>query len=133
MKRIKLIKTAITNSQVPEDFELDYKKEFSRIVEVVPEGCTVSQMATAIKVAGKIASTPAGEDLILEDAETEYLANKLKSAKFAFVAPELVAMVEAVEKAEDVKTPHLKSADHNHDCFEFAGNEVVPVAEKASA
>lgn len=109
MKKIKLIKTAITNSQVPDDFELDYKKEYSRIVEVVPEGCTVSQMAMAIKVASKLASTPPGEDLILEDAEAEFLANKLKAAKFAFVAPELVTMVEAVEKAEDYTAPHLKS------------------------
>lgn len=109
MKKIKLIKTGITNSQVPEDFELDYKKEFSRIIEIVPEGCTVSQMTTAIKVAGKLANTPAGEDLILEDAEAEFLANKLKSAKFAFIAPELVTMVEAVEKAEECLAPHLKS------------------------
>lgn len=109
MKKIKLIKTKITNSQVPDDFELDYKKEFCRIVEVVPEGCTVSQMANAIKVAEKLASTPAGENLILEDAEAEFLANKLKTAKFAFVAPELVTMVEAVEKAEDYTAPHLKS------------------------
>lgn len=109
MKKIKLIKTKITNSQVPDDFELDYKKEFCRIVEVVPEGCTVSQMAMAIKVAGKLSSTPAGENLILEDAEAEFLSNKLKSAKFAFVAPELVTMVEAVEKAEEFQAPHLKS------------------------
>lgn len=112
MKKIKLIKTKVTNAFLSEkepDFELDYKKEYSRIVEVVPEGCTVSQMAMAIKVAGKLASTPPGENLILEDAECEFLAGKLKQAKFAFVAPELVTMVEAVEKAEEYTAPHLKS------------------------
>lgn len=109
MKKIKLIKTKVTNSQVPEDFELDYKKEFQRIIEIVPDGATVSQMATAIKVAEKLSKTPPESTLWLEDAEQEFLLTKLKGTKFGFVAPEIVAMVEAVEHAETAEAPHLKA------------------------
>ncbi len=109
MKEIELKKTPITNSSAPEGFMLDYKAEFLRIVEVIPEGITASQMGVAIKIAEALKATPAGEALILEDAEADYLANRLRLYKFQFVAPELVAMVEAVTEAKIVTTPHLKS------------------------
>ena len=112
MKQIKLIKTKVTNTALNKqqpDFELDYKTEFLRLVEIMPDGIQASQMGTAIKVAGKLINTPPGEFLILEDAEMDYLRDRLKAARFQFTAPEVVAMVEAVENAETVTAPHLKS------------------------
>jgi len=109
MKEIKLEKTPITNNSAPEGFILDYKAEFLRIVEVIPEGITASQMGTAIKIAEALKATPAGESLILEDAEAEYLSNRMRMYKFQFVAPELVKMVEAVTEAKTITAPHLKS------------------------
>ena len=108
MKQIKLITTPITNSQAPADFALNYRNEFLRLVEIAAEGLTVSQMAVAIKVASKLQSTPIG-NLYLEDTEWEYLRGKLSAAKWNFIAPEIVAMVEAVEKAETCEAPHLKA------------------------
>lgn len=102
MKRITLIETKITNSQTPADFTLDYQREFLRLVEMVPEGITASQMGTAIKLAQKLQHAQTGDQIILEDAEWEYLNGKLAAAKFSFIAPEIVRMVESVAQAEDV-------------------------------
>ena len=107
MKRIKLITTKITSNTQVENFELNYRKELLRIVELIPEGATVSQMGTAIKVVKKLQDTPDGADCYLEDSEHEYLASKVRAARFTFVASEIVEMVEAVEKAEACEAPHL--------------------------
>jgi len=107
MKVIQLIVTSLSNSNVPADFELAYKKEFLRLVEIMPEGVIASQMGAHIKVAQKLQSAPPDGKLFLEDAEWELLKNKVTSAKWNFVAPEIVAMVEAVEKAEEAEAPHL--------------------------
>jgi hypothetical protein len=100
MKRIKLIKTEISNTQAPIDFVLDYRREFLRLVELAPEGLTVSQMDTAIKVARKLVHCE-GQEILLEDAEWKYLLDRLKGARFNLVAPEIVEMVLSVERAED--------------------------------
>lgn len=110
MKRITLIETKITNSQTPADFTLDYQREFLRLVEIVPDGITASQMGTAIKLAKKLRDAETGNHLLLEDAEWAYLKDKLTSAKFNFVAAEIVAMVEAVSQAEDIGS-HLISEE----------------------
>ena len=107
MKQIKLIETPITNSQAPEGFKLNYRTEFLRILEIVPEGATVSQMGAAIKIVDKLNNTQIGHALFLEDAEHAYLKAKLDAARFIFVAPEIVAMVEAVANAEGCEAPHL--------------------------
>lgn len=109
MKQIKLIETSITNSNAPADFKLSYKKEFLRLVEIIPEGATASQMGSLIKVSEKLMKCPEDGTLYLEDAEWETLKGKLESAKFNIVAPEIVAMVEVVKKAEDSEAPHLRS------------------------
>ena len=99
MKKIKLIQTEITNTQAPEGFILDYRREFLRLVEISPEGLTISQMDTAIKVARKLQSY--GElEILLEDAEWQYLLDRLKAARFNLIAPEIVEMVRSVERAE---------------------------------
>lgn len=100
MKRINLIKTQITNSQA-RDFILDYRAEFLAIIETVPEGITASQMGTAIKIASKLQNYERTE-IFLEDAEWDYLKNKVVNARFQRIAPEIVAMVEAVENAATV-------------------------------
>lgn len=103
MKRIKLIKTEIRNTRVPKDFVLDYRTEFLTMIETVPEGMTVSQMGVAIKIADKL-HNPDRDHIYLEDAEWEYLRSKASSWKFGIIAPEIVAMVAAVENAETVET-----------------------------
>lgn len=109
MKRFKLITTQVTsNSQVPEAFELNYRKEFLRMIEIAPEGTTVSQMGTAIKVAKKLQDTPDDGTVFLEDAEHEYLLGKARAFRFTLIAAEIVEMIEAVEKAETCEAPHLK-------------------------
>jgi hypothetical protein len=100
MKLIKLIQTEITNTQAPVDFLLDYRREFLRLVEIAPEGLTVTQMDVAIKLARKLHNYGDWE-ILLEDAEWEYLLNRLKSARFNLVAPEIVEMVKSVEQAQD--------------------------------
>ena len=107
MKRIKLVETKITNSQAPADFLLDYRREFLRLVEIVPEGITASQMGSAIRLSKKLQYCAPGNYLYLEDAEWEYLKNKVTTAKFNFVASEIVAMVDAVVQADDAMAPHL--------------------------
>ncbi len=106
MKQIPLITTPITNSQAPEGFSLDYRREFLRLIETAAEGLTVTQMAVAIKIAAKLQNAPGGA-LYLEDAEWEYLRAKLAASRWNFAAPEIIAMVEAVEKAQNCEAPHL--------------------------
>lgn len=100
MKKITLTQTQITNTQAPEDFVLDYRREFLRLVEISQEGLTVSQMGVAIKVACKLQDYGALE-VFLEDAEWEYLLGRLKTARFNLIAPEILAMVLSVETAPD--------------------------------
>lgn len=109
MKRIKLIKTEISNTQAPPDFILDYRREFLRLVELAPEGLTVSQMDVAIKVARKLFRSET-EEILLEDAEWKYLLDRLKSARFNLVAPEIVEMVKSVEQAIEAEIEEAKSA-----------------------
>lgn len=108
MKRIKLISTPITNTNAPEGFLLDYRREFLRLVEIISEGITATQMGAAISVARKLQQTWEGDYLLLEEHEWEYLRARLSSAKFTIVAPEIVVMVSAVEFAEDVDAQHLQ-------------------------
>lgn len=109
MKKIKLITTHIkSNSQVPEDFELSYRREFLRIVEIIQEGVTASQMGVAINVARKLQDTPDNSVVYLEDSEHEYLLNKARAFKFMLVASEIVEMIAAIEQAEPCHAPpHL--------------------------
>lgn len=108
MKRIKLISTPLTNTNVPEGFLLDYRREFLRLVELIPEGITAMQMGAAISVARKLQQTEEGGYLLLEEHEWEYLRARLSAAKFTMAAPEIVVMVSAVELAKDVDASHLQ-------------------------
>ena len=110
MKRIRLIKTEISNTQAPPDFLLDYRKEFLRLVELAPEGLTVSQMDVAIKVARKLWDC-GNPEILLEDAEWQYLLDRLKSARFNLVAPEIVEMVRSVEQAQDGAVQEAKAVN----------------------
>lgn len=108
MKRLKLITVPVrSNSQVPEDFELSYRKELLRMVEIIPEGATASQMGVAIKVARKLRDTADGCLVFLEDSEHEYLRDKARAFKFTLAAAEIVEMVDAIEQAETCDAPHL--------------------------
>jgi len=110
LKQIRLITTCITNTQAPEGFLLDYRNEFMRIVEYIAEGLTTSQMGAAIKVAIKLHNAQAGDVLILDDEEWEYLRARVGATKFSFAAPEIVAMVEAVERAETWEAAQIAQA-----------------------
>lgn len=112
MRAIKLFETTITNSQVPPEFKLSYRKEFLRLVDLIPEGVTAAQMKSALKVSAALSKTPEDGTLYLEDADWEYLKGKISAAKWTFVAPEIVEMVEAVELATEVEAPHLKAVEN---------------------
>jgi hypothetical protein len=100
MKKIILLQTQITNTQAPADFVLDYRREFLRLIEISPEGMTISQMDMAVKVARKLQDH--GElEILLEDAEWEYLLGRLRAARFNLIAPEIIDMLRAVEGAPD--------------------------------
>src|SRR5262245_46722427 len=107
MKKIKIIETALTNSHAPEGFTLNYRREFLRMIETIPEGATASQMGVAIKIADKLTRCDLDHYVFLEDAEWKYLCDKATAARFGLVAPEIVAMVEAVQNAEECEAPHL--------------------------
>ena len=100
MKKIPLIKTAISNTQAPKDFLLDYRLEFLRAVELAPEGIIAAQMRIPINIA--FALREAETDLLLEEPEWNYLCSKLLTSRFPLIAPEIVAMVQAVQEAQDV-------------------------------
>jgi len=106
MKSFQLKKTILTNSQT-DGFELNYRREFLQLVEVIPEGITISQMGTAIKVAEKLRHASDEGKVFLEDAEHEYLLNRLKNNKWKLVGPEIVEMVKVVEDATTEEAPHL--------------------------
>jgi len=106
MKRIFLTSVKLTNSQLPEEFEFDYKKELLQIIEIIPEGVTTSQMASALKVQGKLRN--AHESVFLEDAEWEFLKSKVANHKWRFIAPEIVEFEKAITEAIEEEPVHLK-------------------------
>lgn len=108
MKRIFLKTVKLTNSSIPEGFEFDYKKELLQIVEVLPEGATVSQMASALKVQAALKN--AHESFYLEDADHQWLADKVKANKWRLVAPELAEFEKAITEAATEDAPHLTAA-----------------------
>lgn len=108
MKRIFLKTVKLTNSSIPEGFEFDYKKELLQIVEVLPEGATVSQMASALKVQAKLNN--AHESFYLEDADWKWLCDKVSGNKWRFVAPELADFEKAITEAATEDAPHLAQA-----------------------
>jgi hypothetical protein len=108
MKAFRLQETTVTNSQAAEDLKLNYRREFLRMVEIIPEGVTASQMDSAIKVARKLRDTPDGGTVFLEDAEWEYLKQRAETHKFSLVAPEIVEMIAALRNAKTCEAPHLK-------------------------
>jgi len=108
MKRIFLKTVSLSNSQLPADFEFDYRKELLQIIEVVPEGVTVSAMAAALKV--QKALTNAIESVWLEDADWDWLKGKVLANKWRFIAPEIVDFEKAITEAETAEAPHLTQA-----------------------
>ena len=109
MKKIQLLSVPVTNSQAAKDFELDYRFEFLRLVEVVPEGITISEMGDAIKIADKLRIAQTGSTVYLEDAEHAYLLNRVKNFRFQLVCREIYDMLESLKNAVTEDAPHLKS------------------------
>lgn len=109
MKQVKLKTVVLTNSQLTPGTELDYKREFLRLVEVIPEGATISEMGDLIKIADKLRGLDSDGTLYLEDSEHETLKRKLSIAKFTIIAPEVVEMVNSVNNAVSVEVAHLKA------------------------
>lgn len=105
MKRIILKTVKLTNSQLPEDFEFDYKKELLQIIEIVPEGVTTSQMASALKIQAKLRN--ANESFYLEDADWQWLNSKVAAHKWRLIASEIIDFVKAISDAPEEETPHL--------------------------
>lgn len=105
MKRIHLKTVKLTNSQLPEDFEFDYKRELLQIIEIVPEGITTSQMASALKVQEKLRN--ADKSFYLEDADWEWLKGKVTAHKWRFIAAEIIDFQKAITEAPTEDAPHL--------------------------
>lgn len=100
MKKIPLLTVSISNNSVSGEFRLSYRQEFLQVLETIPEGVTVSQMSNLLQIVKKFNDVE-GDFLYLTDSEWTTLRDRLASAKFTIVAPEIVAMVEAVQNAKD--------------------------------
>lgn len=108
MRSIRLTKVKLTNSQVPADFDFSYKAELLRMVEIIPEGSTITAMKEALN-AQKVLSKAADDSLIfLEDSTWEFLRGKVNAEKWRFVAAELVDFNNAVNDAKECEAPHLR-------------------------
>jgi hypothetical protein len=107
MKRIFFKTVGLSNSQLPAEFEFDYRKELLQIIEIVPEGLTVSAMSSALKVQKALSN--AIESVYLEDADWEWLKGKVQVHKWRFVASEIVDFEKAITEAETAESPHLAS------------------------
>lgn len=105
MKRIHLKTVKLTNSQLPDNFEFEYKKELLQIIEIVPEGITTSQMASALKIQKKLQN--AVDSIYLEDADWQWLNSKMAAHKWRLIAPEVVEFVESIARAKTEEAPHL--------------------------
>lgn len=112
MKTIKLLTVKVTsNMDLPKDTELEYKKEFLRLVQVFPEGATIDEMRRYTKLNKKLRDAAPDSTLYLEDAECDLLAARLKSARFNFFSEEVIEMVDAVLQAKETEAPHLMAAE----------------------
>jgi hypothetical protein len=105
MKRIRLKTVPLSNSTLPDGFEFDYKKELLQITEILPEGATISQMSSALKIQKALKN--ANESLYLEDADWQWLKDKVTGNKWRIVAPELVDFEKAITEAATEDAPHL--------------------------
>lgn len=103
MKRINLKICTVNNSAAPAGFELNYKREYLQLLEVAPDGVTVSEMAKMIRVIKRLKEAPDSGSILLEDADWQTLRERVESAKFQFVAAEIVELVENVTNAETAK------------------------------
>jgi len=108
MRSIKLQKVNLTNSQVPDDFELNYRKELLRLVEIVPEGSTITAMKEALKAQEVLSKASDTALIFLEDSTWEFLRSKVNAEKWRFVAVELVDFNNAINDAKECDAPHLK-------------------------
>lgn len=82
---------------------LNYKEQFLRVVEAFDEGATIDTLRKYFDLNAKLRAVDDLGMLELENAEYDLLLAKLKSQKWAFFAMEILAMVDAVEKASSVK------------------------------
>lgn len=108
MRSIKLQKTRLTNSQVPEDFEFNYRKELLRLVEILPEGAAITAMKEALKAQEILSSASDEATIFFEDSTWEFVRAKVNAEKWRFVAKELVAFNNAINDAPECEAPHLK-------------------------
>ncbi len=102
MKRINLKICTVNNSAVPAGFELNYRREYLQLLEVAPDGVTVSEMAKLIRVIDRLKIAEDSGSILLEDADWQTLRERVEAAKFQFVAAEIVELVENVTNAETV-------------------------------
>ena len=63
---------------------------------------TIIEMGIAVRIGDKLRGADIGDDVLLEDAEQEWLASRMKARRFSIVAQEVIEMVEAVANAPRV-------------------------------
>lgn len=108
MRAIKLEKVKLTNSQVPADFEFSYKAELLRMVEIIPEGSTISAMKEALKAQEVLSNASDSSTIFLEDSTWEFVRAKVNIEKWRFIAKELIDFNNAINDAKECEAPHLK-------------------------
>jgi len=110
MKSFKLQKRTLTNSQLTENFEFNDKRELLQIVELSAEGLTVGAMKSALKVQAALSGVSDEGRVYLEDADHEWLKDKVENHRWRLIAPEIVHFVEGIKNAKEAEAPHLTQA-----------------------
>lgn len=101
MKVINLKVVPMLHSSLPSDFILNYKNEYLRLLDVVPEGVTVVELADLVAVINKLKASNDEDTLKLQESEWNALKKRVESTKFNLIAPEILQMCQAVINATD--------------------------------
>lgn len=79
---------------------LDYRRQFIGMLEYVPEGATVNELAALVGVAQKL--TRASDIVTLDNDEWKILKARIEATKFSVVNQGVVEMIQAVTEATEV-------------------------------
>lgn len=101
MRVIDLKVVPMSHPSLPDDFTLNYKNEYLRLLDVVPEGVTVVELADLVAVISKLKASNDEGTLKLEESEWSAIKKRVESAKFNLIAPEILHMCQAVINASE--------------------------------
>lgn len=98
MKSITLKTVTVETSNGP--LMLDYRRQFIGLLEYVPEGATVNELAALVGVAQKLARS--SDSVTLDNEEWHTLKTRIEATKFSIVNQGVVEMIQAVLEAPEV-------------------------------